>query len=232
MSYILDALNKSDQEQKRQAAQDLHSLHGPVDISPPSKRGQWISILGILLAINGTFFYWFSQRDAAEPATHLAGVGESDIRQNEFSRTQEKAGDKNDIDQSTKATRGALTSNSKPVFGEDVQVLITPQDLARGYSGAGTSQTATPVASPALSAVSVAELPINVQRKIPDMKFSSHIYADDPTLRMVNINGKFLRVGDTIVDDVKLVGITEDGVILTYLHYTFEMSVIRDWSFN
>ncbi len=225
MSYILDALNKSDQEQKRQATPDLHSLHGPADISHPSRRGQWISILVILLAINGAFFYWFSQRTTTEPVTSSNGSEETKAPTTESIQDQPGANTRESIE----STLVTSPSRSEPELKEDTQILITPQDLARADASAGDSQ---PALSADLSAVRVAELPVSVQRKIPDLKFSSHIYADDSTLRMVNINGRFLREGDTIVDGIKLVGITEDGVILTYMHYTFEMSVIRDWSFD
>jgi general secretion pathway protein B len=80
--------------------------------------------------------------------------------------------------------------------------------------------------------VRIAELPLNVQRQIPDITFSSHIYASDPSLRVVNINNRSIREGDYISDDVKLLDITEDGVVLSYLHYRIEMNVIRDWSFD
>ena len=92
--------------------------------------------------------------------------------------------------------------------------LITPQDAFRS------------------DPVRISELPLNVQRQIPDMVFSSHLYADEADFRMVNINGRMYRENEMVSDGVKLIEITEQGVVLTYLHYTFEVSVLQDWSFN
>jgi len=64
------------------------------------------------------------------------------------------------------------------------------------------------------------------------MTFSSHIFADDPALRMVNINGRLINEGDVIAEGIKLLRITEDGVVISYRHYNIEMSVIRDWAFD
>ena len=83
-----------------------------------------------------------------------------------------------------------------------------------------------------VSAVRISELPVQIQRQIPDMTFSSHIHAADPSLRMVNINGRNYFSGDKVADGIHLQEITEDGVVLRFLHYTFEVSVIRDWAFN
>ena len=75
-------------------------------------------------------------------------------------------------------------------------------------------------------------MPASVQRQIPDMRFSSHIFADAADLRMVSINGKSVREGDVVAEGIRLIEITEEGVVLTFRHYTFEMSVLRDWSFD
>ena len=58
------------------------------------------------------------------------------------------------------------------------------------------------------------------------------MYADDNRFRMVNINGNMFQEGDYIAEGIRLERISEEGVVLNYLHYTFEISVIRDWSFR
>ena len=49
---------------------------------------------------------------------------------------------------------------------------------------------------------------------------------------MVNINGRMIHEGDRLADDLQLYEITESGVVLAFRHYQFEVSVLRDWSFN
>ena len=80
--------------------------------------------------------------------------------------------------------------------------------------------------------VSIARLPQRVQQQIPDIAFSSHIYADDPSLRMVGINGVNRYEGDLIADDLVLEEITEEGIVMSLGNYAFTMSVLRDWSYS
>lgn len=108
----------------------------------------------------------------------------------------------------------------KPVAVKPVSEQSSKEHLAAAPRVAG------------IRAVRISELPLNVQRQIPDIKFTSHIYADDPSLRLVNINSRSVREGGYVSDDLKLVGITEDGVVLSYQDYTFELSILRDWSFD
>lgn len=90
----------------------------------------------------------------------------------------------------------------------------------------------TNLPDPNITPLRLASLPIELQRQIPDMSFSSHIYASDTTLRMVNINNREFYEGDTIAPGIHLNAITEDGVVLTYNQYTFTLPVIRDWTFE
>ena len=121
------------------------------------------------------------------------------------------------------------TENQTPTTIADQERKLSAQQVV---TLADVQKNPVPQYGASLTPVRVAELPTSVQRQIPDIRFSSHIYANDPSLRMVNINGRIIREGDSVADGISLVEISEDGVVLSYLHYTFEMSVIRDWSFD
>lgn len=229
MSYILDALKKSEQDQKNRHTPGLDTLHGSLAPAPRVGRSPWIVFALVLVLANGLFFYWFTspgstaetgpafpwQSVSTAPAaseiatnTEIPGSNEREPKEPDF--------DKADFDR---------TDFDGTVFSEfsGQGLLITPQDFNKHtYSNQG----------PGTRPVRIAELPLNVQRQIPDISFSSHIYASDPSLRVVNINNRNFREGDYISDDIKLLDITEDGVILSYLRYRIEVSVIRDWSFD
>ena len=182
MSYILDALNKSAQEQRNRQTPGLDSLQGAP--RAPQSRPLWLLLLAMLVVINGSFAYWFTLKP-------------TEIR-----------------------TPTTLADQGRKLPGEQVATLADVQ------------KNPAPQYVASITPVRVADLPANVQRQIPGIRFSSHIYANDPSLRMVNINGRIVREGDSVADGISLVEISEDGVVLSYLHYTFEMSVIRDWSFD
>jgi general secretion pathway protein B len=220
VSYILDALKKSEQDQKNRHTPDLDTLHGSREtISRRTRPTIWIVSALVLVLANGLFFYWLTRPDlTAETTSSLppetvstATTAPEVAIPTETLRYNEPEANESGFDEmdSAEASRGGL--------------LITPQDYNKNTY---TNQ------EPEIRSVRIAELPLNVQQQIPDITFSSHIYASDPSFRVVNINNRNIREGGYISDDIRLLGITEDGVVLSYLHYRIEMSVIRDWSFN
>lgn len=192
MSYILDALNKSEQQRERQQPPRLTSFHHKRE-PVKSRAWRWIVVLIVLALLNSLFLWYWMRTSTPEPQTPPV------LRES--------------VTPSVAAPEPAIRDTYE---GE----LITPESIDK-----------MPSPRP-VNAVNVAELPANVQRQIPDLSFSSHIYSEDPSLRMVSINGRNIREGDVIAEDLEVVEITEEGVILRYMHYTFEMSVIRDWSFD
>lgn len=244
MSYILDALNKSEQERKRRDAPDLATIHRR-PVTAPVSRSIWPWMFGLVVLVNlgfGAYWLWHDQNgeptastpnsiDSArtkglaaqnaaatsaskptpQPAPQPAPMPAADTRMSNPT-TEQDAG---------VPASGSSSKNDAPPAG----VLVTPQDLARGPARPAPADTGE-------APMRISELPENIQRQIPDMVFSSHIYADDPTFRMVNINGKIMHEGDMVTNGLQLVRITEDGVVLNYRQYTFEVSVLHDWSFD
>ncbi len=59
--------------------------------------------------------------------------------------------------------------------------------------------------------------------------FSTHVYADEPSMRAVTLNGKRFVEGDTISPGVTLKQITESGVVLDINGRVVPMDVLQDW---
>ncbi len=206
MSYILDALNKSEQERRDQKTPDLSTVHRAPPPRPQSKF-PLLLVITLFAVINiAALGYWLlgsQQEVASTPAAAPVTV-----------QTQPPA--TATTSQPTPAVQSPAPTPM--VIEEPVQgTLITPQ---------------TAFQKPSNEPVRITELPLNVQRQIPDLVFSSHLYSEDASFRMVNINGKMIREGDMVATDLKLLEISEEGVILGFRHYVFEVSVLRDWSFN
>ena len=154
--------------------------------------------------------------------------------------------DKSDLYLETKASVAIYPQTNSPLIcalilhlertDETAELLITPTDAYRKTAdnsiNGGVQQGEQFEASTKRPVSKITALPTNIQRQIPDLKFSSHLYADDSSFRMVNINGNMFHEGDIIAEGIQLERISEEGVVLNYLHYTFELSVIRDWSFQ
>lgn len=67
------------------------------------------------------------------------------------------------------------------------------------------------------------ELPQSVRRDLPDITISGHIYSDNPTSRVVNINSRIIREGEFAAENLKVTEITESGVIFSYQGLRFRM---------
>lgn len=67
----------------------------------------------------------------------------------------------------------------------------------------------------------LSELPIRVRKEIPEISIFGHIYSENPTSRLVNINGSIVREGETVTRRLKVKEITMTGVIFDYqgLHF-------------
>jgi hypothetical protein len=60
------------------------------------------------------------------------------------------------------------------------------------------------------------------------LAFSTHIYAEDASLRAVVANGRRLTEGDSI-QGVRLERITATGALVRFENYLVEIPVIADW---
>lgn len=200
MSYILDALNKSERERRSDTTPELNSIYRQM---PPktTSNSRWIVIVVFFALVNvAALWVWLSSSVPAEAPQPASGP---------------------DADPTYVATAIPTTltpTTTAPTAIPNESKLIKPDDVAL------TLQDINPVR--------LSELPINIQRQIPDLKFSSHLYSNNPTYRMVNINGKMVQEGDNVADGFRLIKITEAGVVLSFRHYQFEVSVLRDWRFD
>jgi general secretion pathway protein B len=224
MSYILDALNKSEQERRGQQTPDLQTVHRA---PPPRSESKFpvFAAVGVLAAINiAGLAYWLLSEDQATPQTPPSALVQPPSAQTvpvQTPRTEAPVTIPAETISTGETKTPALTV-AEPANTSNTEqgTLITPDTIF--------SQPETKTES----RVRITELPINVQRQIPDLVFSSHLFSDEPSFRMVNINGKMRREGDMVDSDLRLVEISEEGVVLGYRHYVFEVSVLRDWTFN
>ena len=66
-------------------------------------------------------------------------------------------------------------------------------------------------------------------RRLPEIQITTHIFASDTDLRMVNINGVSRREGDLVTNSLLLVEITEDGVVMNFEGYAYAMNILEGW---
>ncbi len=69
------------------------------------------------------------------------------------------------------------------------------------------------------------ELPYDVQQSLPGISYSVHLYAAEPSHRMVKIDGRVRREGDTIKPGLVLKEITPTGAVFSYRDNIFRVPV-------
>ena len=69
----------------------------------------------------------------------------------------------------------------------------------------------------------------DIDQLLSSLTFTSHLYADDPKLSSVIIDGRVFREGDTPRIGVDLVSITSTGVVLGYRGREVTYNVLAQW---
>ncbi|MAI42019.1 MAG: general secretion pathway protein GspB [Candidatus Azotimanducaceae bacterium] len=77
--------------------------------------------------------------------------------------------------------------------------------------------------------IPLSALPSNLKNQIPKMKFSSHIFSSDSSLRSVTINNQIYQEEDMLTDELYLQEISEDGIIVRYQGYLVQISFLDEW---
>jgi general secretion pathway protein B len=71
----------------------------------------------------------------------------------------------------------------------------------------------------------IESLPASVKDDLPDINISVFVYSDDPSSRVVKINGQTVREGQELNDGLKVEKIVPEGVILNYEDYRFRFRI-------
>ena len=66
-------------------------------------------------------------------------------------------------------------------------------------------------------------LPSNIKKELPTISIKAHIYSNDPSSRIANVNGIIIREGDNVIKGLKVQKITMSGIIFNYGSYRFRM---------
>lgn len=240
MSYILDALRKSDQQRRRGAAPTL--LSGQAAAAVPKQPALLAyGLLAALLVGAGMAIGWLRpwQPEHAAPGKAeliAAKPVESTPRQATPAASEQAPQPKPELQ---------VHNAMPPVQAAPALVPAKPQAAVRakpktdGTRRKADATVASKAAAPApaqavdpaadaarvQAVISLAELPFALQQELPAMTVSVHAYSANPRDRMVGINNRMLREGENVVPGLKLEQITPDGMIFGYKGYSFRRGV-------
>jgi general secretion pathway protein B len=232
MSFILDALKKSETDRQRQTAPALFE----VKVAAPRRRlPAWAIALGVLLGVNLLVVAWLFSRQsspAAQPASAAVSGAQTQA---------EPAAPPGMVTVPATATyipanaapnvtvgpgnhdAGVVAPSIAPPLAEEPQLAsgepsVPPDYDARDYTPAITpaQASATAAARRAGGALPSRDEVLAQGTQLPDLRLDLHVYDPDPAKRFVFLNMRKLREGESLPDGVRVDSITQTGAHLTY----------------
>ena len=214
MSYILDALRKSDMQRQHGTAPTLRTT--PVHARTRARRHGWIfGLLGALLVAAGIAIGWLqpwvTARSVAD-APHL--VAPTTVKPAEVPTPPPVPA----ASVLTQEPRTPPEDNGRPPRPTPAtakkQAALRPAPANVAAARASDSKV-----------MAMSELPVAIQQEIGAMTVAVHAYSPRAADRMVSINNSVLREGAIVQPGLKLDEITPDGMVLSYKGYRFKRGV-------
>ena len=263
MSYILDALKKSEKERQKRTVPDPREIHDYITHEPKKRIPAWAYVLSVAAIMSiGLLLYWGNPWQSKK--TEKAGIvsGEKSVALNtpaspspdqpkkdtQKAVIAEKEKEPESIHTDTAKAAQPLRSAGK---NETLQAAAQSMEKTKEKSAQSGESTkshaaaanesqhmvqAAPVPSeqkaesqtPApdtTTIYTISELPLALQQSLPAFTISAFLYSDDPGARMVRVNGKMLREGDSLAEGLKLNEIRQNELIFGYQHYRVRLGI-------
>lgn len=208
MSFILDALRKSENERQQQADAEFATVPSG---SPSSPAPRWLWVLGALLLINVVVLLGLLLRpdtppitNAVTPATAPAAI---ETPEPDAEVTAEPAANFESQVADARRTRPAPTAAPET----DVD------DIGAAEPADGSATIPAPATDGQFAALpTLTELLLDGRISLPELHIDIHAYSDAPAERFVFINMNKYGEGERLSEGPRLREITRDGVVLDH----------------
>lgn len=207
MSYILEALKKSESE--RQQASASPSIYSPdPQLGHQEHRGSRFIVWGLVaiiffIAMGGGIYLLSGKKiisiTVTVPESETAGIDSSHSSQGQ-------------ANEATDIVRLEPTGK-KRVFAampETANDFLQPEPLTSPSSAETPGETEYQPTVPNLEDLAPA-----FRNSIPTLQLAGHVYSEDAALRMIIVNNQVVREKATIAQDYLLEEITPAGIILS-----------------
>lgn len=237
MSFILDGLKKLEENRNRDSVPNLLTVHTP-EFQKENKRPVWPYLILALLFLNALLIsiwlgIWTPQEQAAvkqtvtrkeEATTKLKHPVPEVTADDEVHILKQDVLKKENIivkdKKSIKTNTTGSIENNKDRKQIDIE-KASSESPALSEDKETSDKNSLP--APSDKVVEFSELPINIRHDLQVISISAHIYSNNPSSRLVNINGSIIHEGGNVTPELKVDEITMNGVILKYRGYRFNM---------
>lgn len=225
MSFILDALRKSEHERQRQAGPSVAEL--PI-ARPVSRSRVILLVVGVLLVVNlGVLLYYLLRTPTpavvkegpAAPArtAAVATPKPPPVRPPAVAEARPAAPSQEvrSLTEEAQPEPAARPSHEAPAPPSPALLPPPPQPVAVAPRPTASAPRATGEAAQEFIP-RIDSLPPEATAGLPKLNLELHIYATNPAQRAVFINGHRYREGDVLPGGAKIEAITTDGAVLRY----------------
>lgn len=234
MSFILDALKKSEMDRQRQASPALFE----VKVAAPRRELPVLALsLGGLLLITLLVLAWVLLRpaqlaapaSAALPVAGTPGMVTVPATVTIPTTVQIPASAAPAVSMGVAPEEpGVVAPSSAPPLAEEPQLSGNEPSVPPDYNANDYVTAVTPAEARAAAARRGSSLPsrdevISQGQALPELRLDLHGYNSNPAERFVFINMRKLREGDVTAEGVRVDAITETGVHLSYRGQRFAL---------
>lgn len=232
MSYILDALKKSEQERKRGDVPGLQTVHVPIAVEQKSPRMLYVLIILLMLLLAFLVGLMMAGRQAVDG--EQAAVVLTEERQQRSIATSQEPTVK--LEQQPSQARLDKPSQALAPLAEEPSITRTaPTHTPASSEPVYVSSEVKVSQDKELAMANVPylhELEDYKQQSIPRLNFAGHVYSSSALNRSVIINGHAMSEGDSIIQGLHVEQITPRGVVFGFQGEYFRVDILQDWSFE
>lgn len=238
MSYILEALKKSERERGHGVAPGIQTVHSSSLNYHVSKRSLWPWILITAVMLNLVALAYFAFNNPEHTGTLENSITEESSAQ-VVTTTGTQAAEKPVVNNISIDSEAAPSQRSAQIALPATTAQTPGAQEFRSQASNRTPEVNAPQPSESntrielpisMQAVDIMQLPDDIRAHIPNMEFSAHVYSSNPMQRSVVINGRFMEEGERMNEDFILKEITSTGVIMDFKGYLFHTNVITGWN--
>jgi general secretion pathway protein B len=249
MSYILEALKKSEHERGNGNIPDVQTVHSSSLNYRNDKKIYWPYFLIVAILLNLSAILYFILDKEKNPE-HSVITPQNEAIKNTVpvkykdSSEQDTPADKN----ITIATPADTTDSKNPPQNNTDKKITKDKSITRTEMTAPAAITMNPEPVQAQDKddqidktannssgidtskiQSFYDLPESITRQLPAIIISAHVYSTNPLLRSIVINNNFMEEGEYVLDDLILYEITADGAIFNYQGILFSYGAVSSW---
>jgi len=226
MSYILDALKKSDQERKQGDVPNLQTVHIPISVQPQT---HWVlyGFIGLLLLLLAFVIGMMISGKKSVGVVQSTDITAPDVIEMPVNEAVLESEARTEVSVSPKVIQKTRTVQETPPVKDVAPETSNQQAKMKAVDVKELASPTELVDIPYLD-----EMPDYKQQSVPEMSFAGHVFSSSSENRSVIINGSMMSEGDTLVQGIDVIEITAGGVVFSLHGELFRIDILQDWSFE